>query len=133
MKHLIAVLFMLATTALSAQSLQSIELSIPAAEVTAQKPVWYEVKFCYVVRKNVERTAKFYNGQIFSHFNIDSVLIKTPDVQEIKWINTNVDITKYNIYKDAEAIIGGFLDKGEEWDGLISAYYIKRVYPKIEK
>ena len=133
MKHLIAALFMLATTALSAQSLQSIELSIPAVEITAKKPVWYEVKFCYVVRKDVERTAKFYNGQIFSHFNIDSVSIKTPDVQEIKWINTNVDITKYNIYKDAEAIIGGFLDEGEEWDGLISAYYIKRVYPKIEK
>ena len=133
MKHLIAALFMLATTALSAQSLQSIELSIPAVEITAQKPIWYEVKFCYVVRKDVERTAKFYNGQIFSHFNIDSVSIKTPDVQEIKWINTNVDITKYNIYKDAEAIIGGFLDEGEEWEGLMSAYYIKRVYPKIEK
>lgn len=133
MKYLTAILFMIATTALSAQSLQSIELSIPAVEITAQKPIWYEVKFCYVVRKNVERTAKFYNGQIFSHFNIDSISINTPDVQEIKWINTNVDITKYNVYKDAESIIGDFLDEGEEWDGLISAYYIKRVYPKIEK
>lgn len=93
--------------------------------VNPPKPIYYEVNFAVAVKETCVLDVT--GLPMFAHWNIEGVPTR---MQQVKFYESVVvDITKYQIYRDAEEIIGKYLTEDQEYQGLVSAYYIRRVFP----